>query len=216
MGVGILRGPAKLLLRLLGLGAVACLLYFFRAKFGLPAAHENPAGQASNQPSSGLAPAQIDWQEVDRSPDGFKVQMPINVNETLIPAYNAQGGVEQIPMIQAMPGSDVFAVAWADHPPVQRATSQDAQKTLDLARDGALMRTQTVLTGESRSRIDGYPECQFSARNNQGGILDARLVLAGTHLYMLMAAFPGAGARRERDVNRFFDSFTLTPSAASD
>jgi hypothetical protein len=153
---------------------------------------------------------------VNRSPDGFKVQMPTGTNETLIPAYNAQGGVEEVNMIMAMPGSDTFAVAWADHPPVERASSENAEKTLDMARDGALTRTQTVLTGESRSRFDGYPECQFSARNDQGGILNARLILAGTHLYMLMAAFPAASSRRDEDVNRFFDSFTLTAAPAGD
>lgn len=211
-----MRGPAKLVLGLLGLGAIACFLFLYRGKMGLWGSGGTPDNGAKSQTSSSAAPAQIDWQEVDRSPDGFKVQMPAGTNETLIPAYNAQGGVEEVNMIMAMPGSDTFAVAWADHPPVERASSANAEKTLDLARDGALMRTQTVLTGESRSRIDGYPECQFSARNDQGGILNSRLILAGTHLYMLMASFPAASARRHEDVNRFFDSFTLTAASAGD
>jgi hypothetical protein len=203
-------GPAKIIVGLLGLGVIAWLLYFNRGKLRLAggAAGNETAGQSSP------APAQIDWQEVDRSPDGFRVQMPIGANETLIPAYNAQGGVEQVPMIMAMPGSDTFAVAWADRPPVERASGENAEKTLDLARDGALTRTQTVLTGESQGRMDGYPERRFSARNDEGGMLNARLILAGTHLYMLLAAFPAASARRDEDVNRFFDSFMLTSAPA--
>lgn len=211
-----MRGPAKLVLGLLGLGAIACFLYLYRAKMGLSGSDRTLDNETTSQSSSSAAPAQIDWQDVNRSPDGFKVQMPTGTNETLIPAYNAQGGVEEVNMIMAMPGSDTFAVAWADHPPVERASSENAEKTLDMARDGALTRTQTVLTGESRSRFDGYPECQFSARNDQGGILNARLILAGTHLYMLMAAFPAASSRRDEDVNRFFDSFTLTAAPAGD
>lgn len=211
-----MRGPAKLVLSLLGLGGIACFLYVYRARVGFSGSGAPLDSTASGSSSSSVVvPAHIDWQELDRSPDGFKIQMPAGSNQTLIPAYNAQGGVEQINMIMAMPGPDTFAVAWADHPPVERASSENAEKTLDLARDGTLLRTQTVLTGESRSRIDGYPECQFSARNDQGGILNARLILAGTHLYMLMAAFPAAGARHEGDVSRFFDSFTLTAESAS-
>jgi hypothetical protein len=206
----------KLVLGVLCLVAIASVVYVYRAKIELSGSGRAPGNGATSQLSSSPAPAQIDWQEVDRSPDGFKVQMPTGANETLIPAYNAQGGVEQVNLIMAMPGPDTFAVAWADHPPVERASSENAEKTLDLARDGALARTETVLTGEARSRIDGYPECQFSARNEQGGIMNARLILAGTHLYMLTAAFPAASARREEDVNRFFDSFMLTPASASD
>jgi hypothetical protein len=48
---------------------------------------------------------------------------------------------------------------------------------------------------------------QVSAQNGNGGVLDARLIMAGNRLYVLMALFPSAGARRERDVTRFFDSF---------
>jgi hypothetical protein len=33
---------------------------------------------------------------------------------------------------------------------------------------------------------------------------------------MLMAAFPAASSRRDEDVNRFFDSFTLTAAPAGD
>ncbi len=211
-----MRGLAKLVLGLLGLGAIACFLYLYRVKMGLSGSGRTLDNDTTSQSSSSPAPAQIDWQNVDRSPDGFEVQMPAGTNQTLIPAYNARGGVEEVNMIMAMPGSDTFAVAWADHPPVERASSENAEKTLDLARDGALTRTQTVLTGESRSRFDGYPECQFSARNDQGGILNARLILAGTHLYMLMAAFPAASSRHDEDVNRFFNSFTLTAAPAGD
>jgi hypothetical protein len=51
------------------------------------------------------------------------------------------------------------------------------------------------------------------ARNAEGGILNGRLILAGSHLYMLIATFPRNEERREEDVNRFFQSFKL--SAAS-
>lgn len=198
------------------LGAIAYCIYVYRGELGIAAPEKSQETANQGQASYGPQPPHIDWQIVDRSPDGFRVQMPTGTDESLIPAYNALGGVEQINMILAAPGADTtFAVAWADHPPVERASSENAEKTLDLARDGALARTESVLTGESRSRIDGFPVCQFSARNDQGGILNARLILAGTHLYMLIAAFPAPSTRREEDVNRFFDSFQLTAAGES-
>lgn len=197
-------------------GAIAYCIYVYRGELGLAGPGKAQESQSSDQTNPGPTPAKIEWQALDCSPDGFRVQMPTGTDEAQIPAYNELGGVEEVNMISASPGSDTtFAVAWADHPPVERASSQDAEKTLDMARDGALARTQTVLTGESRNRIDGYPARQFSARNDQGGILNARLVLAGTHLYMLIATFPAASARRDEDVKRFFDSFTLTPASSS-
>jgi len=199
------------------LGAIAYCIYDYRVALGIAGPRTNRSAGNPDQNASGLHPAHIDWQLLDRSPDGFRVQMPTGSDETQIPAYNALGGVEQINMLMATPGAETtFGVAWADHPPVERASSRDAEKTLDLARDGALARTQTVLTGESRTRIDGFPVCQFSARNDHGGILNARLVLAGTHLYMLIVTFPDANARSEADVDRFFDSFTLVQASSAD
>jgi hypothetical protein len=211
------KRPIYFGLGILVLGAIAYCIYVYRVELGIAAPPKTPTGESSDQTAAGPQPAKIEWQLVDRTPDGFRVQLPAGFDETLIPAYNALGGVEQVNMLLSNPGSNTtFAVAWADHPPVERASSQDAEKTLDMARDGALARTQTVLTGQSMTRIDGYPVCQFSGRNDEGGILNARLILAGTHLYMLIATFPSSATRREADVNRFFDSFSLTQASSAD
>ena len=143
--------------------------------------------------------------------------MPSGASEAQIPSYTGSGVVEQVEMIEAQVDPDTsYSVAWADNPPVERAVSEDIEKTLDMARNGALGRTQTTLLSESRSNRDGYPEHDFSGRNAGGGILDARLILAGTRLYMLIAAFPAVSARRDEDVNRFFDSFSLTAAPRTD
>ena len=99
---------------------------------------------------------------------------------------------------------------------MERASPDGADRTLDLARDGALARTQATLTGESRDQRDGFPARDFSGCNVGGGILNARMILAGRRLYMLIVAFPAASARSEEDVNRFFDSFSLTSAARND
>ena len=199
-----MKRPFSLVFGILLIGVVAYLVWEYRADFGLGGS----GGGGGTNPGAGA----MAWQTIDRSADGFKVQMPAAaVSETQIPAYSDHGVVEQVPMIEAAVDPETtYAVAWADNPPVERAAGEDAEKTLDMARDGALGRTQTSLVSESRREIDGHESREFVARNAGGGILNGRLILAGTHLYMLMATFPGTEEWREEDVHRFFESFKLT------
>jgi len=182
------------------LGAIVWLVYTYRADLGL-------SGHAGGQQASSAA-----WRAVDRSADGFKVDMPAGVTQTEIPAFNERGALEPVRVIQAsIDPETTYAVAWAETPPVERAGIGDGpDRTLDYARDGALKRTGTTLIDESRNERYGNPSRDFSARNSDGGILNARLILAGARLYMLVATFPNPGARRNDDLNRFFSSFNLT------
>jgi hypothetical protein len=207
----------RFVLVILVIGAIAFCVYRYRVELGL--VHPATSQESANpeQASSDLHPGHILWQTLDRSPDGFKVEMPEGTRQTQIPAYDERGNVDQVDMIYAYPDSQTtFAVTWADNPPVERASRDGADRTLDLARDGALARTQATLTGESRDQRDGFPARDFSGRNEGGGILNARMILAGRRLYMLIVAFPAASARSEEDVNRFFDSFSLTSAARND
>ena len=195
------KRPLTLVLGILATSAIAFLVYEYRGDFGL-------GGRGNG--------TKIDWETVNRSADGFTVQLPAGVSATLVPAYTERGMVEQIEMIEAQVDPDTtYAVAWADNPPVERAAGEDTDKTLNMARDGALGRTQTTLVMESRGKIGGYASREILARNARGGILNGRLILAGTHLYMLIGTFPSTSARRDEDVKRFFDSFSLTNSGVT-
>ncbi|MGA2572179.1 MAG: hypothetical protein ABSF23_16855 [Terracidiphilus sp.] len=193
------------------LGAIFWLVCTDRADLGLSGLVGRKEG--SNGGSQHLSPAA--WRTVDRAADGFNADMPAGVTRTQIPAYHEQGVMEPVQMIQAsIDPETTYAVAWAEIHPVERAgTGEGADKTLDMARDGALGRTQTTLIGESRGDRYGYPSRDFSARNANGGVLNARLVLAGTRLCLLVATFPNTGTRRDDDLNRFFASFSLTLAA---
>jgi hypothetical protein len=195
------KRPLTLVLGIVAMAAVVFLVYEYRGDLGL-------GGRGSG--------TKIDWETVNRSSDGFTVQLPAGVSATLVPVYTERRVVEQIEMIEAQVAPDTtYAVAWADNPPVERAASEDTEKTLNMARDGALGRTQTTLVMESRGKIGGYASREILARNARGGILNGRLILAGTHLYMLIGTFPSTSARRDEDVKRFFDSFSLTNSGVT-
>jgi hypothetical protein len=203
---------------------IAALIYWRRVDLGLVSGPSNGVGNdaaasASNgasgsQTSPAALPVQIVWQSVDHSAEGFKVEMPAGIKQIQVPARNEQDGVEQVAMIYAYPNADTcFSVAWADNPPVERVNREVPERTLVMARDNAMERTQTTLVNESEISQQGFPARDFSARNQGGGVFSSRLVLARKRLYMLTAAFPSASARRDEDVTRFFNSFNVVAAS---
>ena len=193
-------------------------VFLHRQQLGLTGPHGIGVDDATDgEPTAPEAhPATIIWQKVDRTSDGFKVEMPTDVKEIQIPAYNERGGTEPVDMIFSNPDAETsFSVAWADNPPVARVNHRVPDRTLDMARDDAVARTQTTLISGSTNNTQGFPGREFAARNAGGGIMNSRLIYAGSRLYMLIAAFPSVSARRDRDVTRFFNSFTLTSSSGS-
>lgn len=183
-------------------------IYLHRQDLGLTGPSLQTGG---SDPSPG--PPNIQWATMDRSAEGFRIETPVGTREVQVPAYNQTGGEEPVEMVFSDPDSSIsFSVAWKDDPPVARGSQGNPQQTLANARDGALARSQTVLVSQSAGNREGYPTLDFQGRNADGGVLNARLILAGKRLYMLMAAFPAASARRDADVTRFFNSFQIVSS----
>jgi hypothetical protein len=191
-----------------------------RQQLGLTGAQEigaNDSPDVSAVPTASIVrPTAILWQKVDRSADGFRLEMPADVKQIQIPAYNESGGTDQVNMLFSNPDAETqFSVAWADKPPVARVSKMSANRTLEMARNGAIARTQTTEVSESVINTQGFPGREFSSRNNGGGVMNSRLLYAGSRLYMLTAVYPSAAARREKDLRRFFNSFVITSSPAS-
>lgn len=158
----------------------------------------------------------LGWQTVNRPDDGFSVEMPADSKGLQVPAYNEAGSTEPIQMLSSSPDSDTtYAIAWDDNPPVARVNNRALDKTLQMAREGMLARSQTTLVNETHVSAAGFPGLDILAKNSQGGVLDARLIYTGQRLYTLVAVFPSMEARREQDVTRFFNSFapSATPGA---
>ena len=162
---------------------------------------------ASNQ--NPAPPPAITWETVERPQDGIKLQMPAGAKDSDAPAYKANGAAEQVNLVLSNTNSDTtFAIAWENDPPVAHANRHDPERTLQAARDGMLARTQTFLIQQSDLKVAGFPALDLSARNQGGGILDARLIYVNGCLYSLIVAFPDLAARRQSDVDRFYQSFT--------
>lgn len=217
VGIGTLeivkRWPYIVPVAILILGVI--FVYRHRQDLGLVSPPGNGIAESAQteQTAQATHPANIVWQSVDLTPDGFKVEMPADLKQIQVPAYNEQGSLEQVDMIYSYPDSETcFSVAWADNPPVERVNSDEPDRTLDMARDDAMARTQTTLVTQSEISQQGFPGREFSARNLGGGVINSRLILARKRLYMLTAAFPSEAARRDQDVSRFFNSFSVVPT----
>jgi hypothetical protein len=198
--------------------AAGAYVYLHRQELGAAGlfTSRTASSDASGEPVTPAAqPARINWQTVDRPQDGFKLEMPSDTKELQLPAYSENGGTKPISMIYANPDSaTTFSITWGDNPPVVEASNRTIDRIMDMARDGALERSQTTLMSESRSAPGGNPARDFIARNAGGGVMDTRLVMVGKRLYMLSAAFPSMSARREQDVTRFFNSFRAGEATA--
>jgi hypothetical protein len=152
----------------------------------------------------------MEWRPVDETAQGFKVEMPGDPRSVVVQANNETGNLEPVSMLLVKPDSErTYAIAWADKPPVARMNDLVPDKTLDQARDGALSRTNTTPVSEIRSNPQGFPGRDIVAHNVGGGVLDARLIYAGSRMYMLIATAPSVAARHEDEVNRFFNSFAI-------
>jgi hypothetical protein len=184
-------------------------VYLHRQELGVAGLLTSKTASSDNSSeigSSSAHPASINWQTVDRPQSGFKLEMPSDTKA---------GGAEAINMILSNPdNATTFSIAWADNPPVLEANGRSIDRVMEMAREGALERTQTTLVSESGSAPGGNPARDFIARNAGGGVMDTRLIMVGNRLYMLSAAFPSMSARREQDVTRFFNSFTSAQSRA--
>ena len=207
-----------ILIALIVLCGTAYLVYTDRQRLGL--AHFGGAtssGKSASQisPVDETNPTPIQWRTLNRTADGFRIDLPPGSKEMDAPAHTESGGTEPVKMLYASPDGDtVFAVTWQDNPPIARANNNVPDRTLDQSREGMLARTQTMLLNESRITFGGFPGREILAHNASGGVLNARLIYvqnSSNHdrLYTLMALFPTAGARREQDVTHFFDSFAL-------
>jgi hypothetical protein len=208
---------------LIGVAALAVLgagyTVMHRGLFGLAGARPIGADDSRDREPTTTPkarPATIEWQKVDRSSDGFRVEMPTDVKHIQIPAYTETGGTEQMDMIFSNPDAETtFSVTWEDNPAVARASNGAPDRTLEMARDGAVARTQTTLVNEAADNLQGFPGRVFEARNSGGGVMNSRLIYVGSRLYMLVAAFPSIKARRDKDVERFFNSFAVTSAAGN-
>ena len=213
-----------ILIVLIVVAGAGYLVYSDRQRLGLghtlkPGSASESAGESTSGVSAALnvlKPSKAKWRSISRPTDGFAIELPAGTRDSEAPAFNETGGTESVKMLESTSDDNtIYALTWQDDPPVARINNNAPDRTLDQAQDGMLNRTQTTLMSQTRIVSGGSPGREILARNASGGVLNARLIYtqlpgAKGRLYILMALFPTAGARREQDVTRFFNSFVMS------
>ena len=201
---------------------VVYYVYLHRQDLGLAQSHAEVISDTGtprldtneSTPGTMARVGHFNWQVVNRASEGFKVEMPAEVKRTQVPAFNEKGASDEISMIICSPDADsTYSVSWADDPPVVRMSDHTPDRILETAKQGALARTQTTQVSETRTNPGGNPGRDFVGRNAGGGGISARLIYTGKRLYLLTASFPSDSARRDQDIARFFNSFSITSAA---
>src|SRR5215469_3985148 len=85
--------------------------FYYRGALRTERAHTSTASEYSSADLGG--PAHINWQQISRPDDGFRIEMPADPRDLQVPAYNETGGTEPVKMIFSNPDGDTtFAVTW--------------------------------------------------------------------------------------------------------
>lgn len=92
---------------------------------------------------------------------------------------------------------------------VSGVPAESATEALNKARDGAIRNVQGTLIAETGRTIAGYPARDIEAHARKNMFLDARLIVAGTRLYVLMVASEIESNRDKKNIAKFFDSFKV-------
>ncbi len=85
--------------------------------------------------------------------------------------------------------------------------TKSPDELLSIARDGGLKNAQGTLIAEKQITVDGHPARDIQAHTTGNSAYDARLVLVGNRMYMLMVIDTSKRSRDAKNVQKFFDSF---------
>jgi hypothetical protein len=147
------------------------------------------------------------WQTYT-SPDGsFSVQLPAkpSVEPTQVPLQGS--GTATINMITAAPTDHTaYVFTTLEHENVGQKSPDQA---LESARDGALRKIEGTVLAQKRITVQGYPGLDLQARAPGNSLVDMRIVVAGSRLFVIMAVATVEQDREPKTVQRVFDSFKI-------
>jgi hypothetical protein len=173
-----------------------------------PAATAAPSRPAAEPKAKVAANSFDEKSKVFRCPEGkFTVFMPVNPRKQEAKILGVQ-----MNMFFFQERDGAYAVAYADLPIPSGESSAKIQERLDGARDGMVRNVNGKLTGESRIFLQSkHPGREVRAELPAvGGILRARVYIAGSRLYQVAVMGLPAWANSE-EATRFLNSIAVTP-----
>ncbi len=149
----------------------------------------------------------LKWQTYTAPDNSFTIEFPGKPTVEAAQAPVAGGGTKPMSLISVKPSTTTsYMVSYVED---DNVASKSVDDVLSNARDGSLSKTQGTVLQQNRLTIQGYPamDIQASARGNSR--FDARFVVVGKRLYMIMAAATVEQDRAPKNIQRMFDSFKI-------
>jgi hypothetical protein len=149
-----------------------------------------------------------EWQRFESEENRFSVLFPGTPQEFAESVPTEAGTIEAKSFV-VQQGNMGFAVNVAHHPS-EAVSASDPQTMIDTARDRAVSNVGGELLQEKDVTLDGHPGREIQVEIAEGqGMVRSRFYLVENRLYAVQTISQKSGA--STDVNRFLDSFQLTP-----
>jgi hypothetical protein len=149
----------------------------------------------------------LKWETYTAPDNSFTTEFPGKPTVETAQAPVEGGGTKPVTMISVKPSaSTAYMVSYVED---DNVAGKSADDVLANARDGSLSKTQGTVLQQNRLTIQGYPamDIQASARGNSR--FDARLVVVGKRLYMIMVVATVEQDRSPKNIQRMFASFKI-------
>jgi hypothetical protein len=147
------------------------------------------------------------WQTYTAPDKSFTVELPGKPSIETIQAPIEGGGTKPMTLVSVKPtNSTVYTCSYADD---EYMGNKSPDEVLDTARDGSLSKTQGTVISQKRVTVQGYPALEMQARVRGHSLLDARIVVVGKRLYLIVAV---ATIEQDRDtsaIQRMFETFKV-------
>jgi hypothetical protein len=112
-----------------------------------------------------------------------------------------------ITLVSANPAkSTAYLCSYAEG---ENIRSKSPDEALESARDGRLRKTEGTVISQRRITAEGYPALEMQANARGNSIVDARIVVAGKRLDMIMAVTTARQDREPPTIRRMFESFKI-------
>ena len=164
-----------------------------------------PSATPSNTPPPVTAMDTSGWVKFASDEGRFSVLVPENPTEKSETTPSAHGPYTTHLFI--VRGATVYLIGWVDYDP---SFNFNRQAELEANRDNFVKGLSATLLSTRATVINGYSAIEFTAETPDK-IFKSRVFLVGRRPYQIVIGSP-KGADDTVNVNRFFNSFKVTPN----
>ena len=147
------------------------------------------------------------WQTYTALDRSFSIELPDKPSEETTQIPTEDGGTAVVHLVSVKPNKhSVFSCAYTNRDTPEEKT---ADRILHSALEGSMRKIQGKVVSQKEITVQGNPglEIRASARNNS--TVDARLIVVGSRLYMIMIV-DTEQSNDDKAVRRVFQSFKLS------